>query len=61
MQELISAGADVNTENSNRVTPLIIAAQEGNAKCLENLISADAEINKVTIDLDEKNCLDGSF
>lgn len=39
---LIAAGADVNTSEDGTLTPLIIAASEGYAACVEQLLESDA-------------------
>ena len=42
---LISAGAELNTENYLNMTPLMIAAAGGHVGCFNELVTAGADIN----------------
>ena len=46
-KELIGAGADVNSNNENRVSLLTEAVIVGNIQCVKMLLSAEANANKV--------------
>ena len=50
-QLLIDAGANVNTCDIEMLTPLILAATNGNVKCLKLLIAAGANVNIKTFTL----------
>ena len=48
MKILIKAGADVNLQRFDKqegLTPLMLAAKNGHASCVELLIKAGAEVN----------------
>ena len=40
------AGADVNTAGANRMTPLMIAVEEGHTQCLKKLLTKHPEVNQ---------------
>jgi ankyrin repeat protein len=46
-QELLQSGANPNLENSDGVTPLMLAAKYGNLTSVNLLLSAGAEVNSV--------------
>ena len=45
IDQLLSAGADVNTQNKNGSTALILAANHGHAAAVDKLIRNDADVN----------------
>ena len=47
VKTLISAGADVNSRGSDRITNLMYAVQHGNEKLIDALIKAGANVNEV--------------
>ena len=49
LAELIAAGADVDVQNVNKVTPLMNASCDGYADCVKLLIKAGADVNAQNI------------
>jgi ankyrin repeat protein len=45
LNKLIAAGANINTQNKNGITPLMEAAKQGNIEIINRLIAAGADIN----------------
>ncbi|MEM9541183.1 MAG: ankyrin repeat domain-containing protein [Cyanobacteria bacterium P01_E01_bin.42] len=45
VRQLLEAGAEVNTQNTERMTAIMLAAQFGNVQIIRILIEAKAEIN----------------
>ena len=45
VNELIIAGADVNANDNNGVTALMVASREGHTSCIEMLVARGADVN----------------
>ena len=58
---LVEAGADVNTRLDKGYTALMLAAKQGNQKCVEYLISKGANVNMVDHEHFETPLLKASF
>ena len=46
IQPLVTAGADVNTQNSDGTSPLVTAVRHCHLTCVESLISVGADVNQ---------------
>ena len=46
-QHLINTGVDVNIQDENDMTPLMIASQAGHTELVEQLIKSGADVNLV--------------
>ena len=56
MQLLIDAGADVNSADSDGITPLIVAAQSGHQQSVQLLIDEGADVNKTDTGMESYHC-----